>query len=44
MLFSGSRNIDYNSLNISILIGVNIERVTEYKYLGTDDKLIIMIS
>uniref|UniRef100_A0A0E9XHX0 Uncharacterized protein n=1 Tax=Anguilla anguilla TaxID=7936 RepID=A0A0E9XHX0_ANGAN len=41
MLFTRAKNIDYNSLHISTANGSNIERVTEYKYLGIwfDEKL-----
>ena len=41
MLFSRSTNTDFNYVNITTLAGSNIERVTEYKYLGIwlDDKL-----
>lgn len=41
MLFTRSKNIDYNSLHISTANGSNIKRVTEYKCLGIwfDEKL-----
>ena len=41
MLFSRAREIDFNSLRIITSSGCNIDRVTEYKYLGIwlDDKL-----
>ena len=41
MLFSRSKNIDSSSLSLCTLNGVNIEQVSEYKYLGIwlDEKL-----
>ena len=41
MLFSRSTNTDFNTVNITTLTGSNLERVTDYKYLGIwlDDKL-----
>ena len=41
MLFSRSKNICYNDLRITSMNGADIERVTEYKYLGIwiDEKL-----
>ena len=44
MLFTRSKNINLNSLIISTSDGTNIERVTEYKYLGIWIEVNLLVS